>query len=184
MKYAIFLRDRRKVDAPQIEEYCAVSAFYVDETVVFKNFTNVCRHFKSGDTVIIANILTLGRRYGEICNNIKLLAEHGVILFCVQGQILLNTTQLQSINKLTDVFLQLYKNVLSIRNKGIQDNLLKAGRMRGAPAYKQEYLNLHKEKIKTLLKSGEGVLQIFELLDCSYRTLYRYMKEHPELQNG
>ena len=105
MKYAILLKDRRKVDTPQLVEYCAASGFAIDEIVVFEEFATFCQR-------------------------------------------------------------------------------LKAGRPCGAPSHKQKYLDSQKEKIKDLLKGDIGVLQISELLNCSYKTQYRYMKKHPEMQNG
>ena len=104
MKYAILLKDRKMVDAPQIEGYCVESGIAVDQIVV-KN----------------------------IIHNFKLLAERITNPHCIS---------------------------------------------------KQEYLDLQKEKIKTLLKRGKSVLQISGLSDCSYRTLYCYLKKHTEVQNG
>ena len=184
MKYAILLKDRRKVDAPQIEEYCAASGFAIDEIVVFEEFATFCQRLNAGDSVITASVVTLGKRFEDIINNVELLAAHGANLYCVKEQILIDTELPQTADKLLNICLKLYKGVMSFRNKSIQDNLLKAGRPRGAPAHKQEYLDSQKEKIKDLLKRGISVLQISELLDCSYRTLYRYLKNHPEVRNG
>lgn len=133
MKYAILLKDRRMVDAPQIEEYCTASCYASGQIVIFEKFSIFCRRLKVGDSIIAASIVALSKRFGDIIYNFKLLAERMTNPHCID---------------------------------------------------RQEYLDLQKEKIKALLKRGKSVLQISGLPDCSYRTLYYYLKKHPEIQNG
>lgn len=184
MKYAIFLRDRRKVDAPQIEEYCSASGFAVDKIVVFEDFATFCQRLKVGDSVIAASVVTLGKRFEDIINNVKLLAAHGADLYCVKEQVLIDTVLPQTADKMLNICLKLYKGVMSFRNKSIQENLLKAGRPRGAPSHRQAEFAARHAEIMALKKEGKNTLQIAKLLGCSHSSLYRYMKKHPELQNG
>ncbi len=184
MKYAILLKDRRRVDAPQIEEYCSASGFAVDKIVVFEDFATFCQRLKIGDSVIVASVVTLGKRFEDIIHNLKLLAEREAILYCVKEQILINTTLPQTADKLLNICLKLYKGMMSFRNKSIQENLLKAGRPRGAPSHRQAEIAARHAEIMALKKEGKNTLQIAKLLGCSHSSLYRYMKKHPELQNG
>ena len=120
-------------------------------------------------------------------NLLRQLFINGAVYFTTvfnEEQVLIDTVLPQTADKLLNICLKLYKGVMSFRNKSIQDNLLKADRPRGAPAHKQEYLYSQKEKIKDLLKRGISVLQISKSLNCSYTTLYRYLKNHPEFKDA
>lgn len=185
MKYAILLKDRRQVDAPQIEEYCATSGFMTDEIVVFEEFATFCKRLQAGDSVITASIVTLGKRFEDIIKNAELLAAHGANLYCIKEQVLIDTELPQTADKMLNMCLKLYKGVMSFRNKSIQENLLKAGRQRGAPSHKQaEFEARQAEKIMALKKEGKNTSQMAKLLGCLHSSLYRYMKKHPEMQNG
>ncbi|MBR1825960.1 MAG: helix-turn-helix domain-containing protein [Alphaproteobacteria bacterium] len=180
MKYAILLKDRQKEDKQNINEYLDISGIIIDKHLVFENFAVVCKHFNSGDSVIIASVATLGQHYEEIIKNVKLLAQREVVLYTVQEQILINTTLPQTIGKLADICLGLYKGILSFKNKKIQDDLLKQGKPRGAPRNGQLLLQAHDGQIKKLLDEGENLTRIAKQINCSRSTLLRYVKNNVE----
>ena len=180
MKYAILLKERQKEDMVKIRNYLDVSGVVFDDFFVFEDFSIVCKKLNSGDSVIIANVATLGQRYEEIIENVKLLTQHGVILYSVQEQILINTALSQPIDKLADICLRLYKGILSIKNKGIQENLLKQGRPRGAPKNGQKVLHPMHKQIKKLLAEGENLTRIAKQINCPRSTLLRYVRNNLE----
>lgn len=68
----------------------------------------------------------------------------------------------------------------SNKNKKIQDDLLKPGRPRGAPKYRQQVLRSMHKQIKKLLVKGENLTRIAQQINCSRSTLLRYVRNNLE----
>ena len=181
MKYAILLKDRRKIDALQIEEYCATSDSVISGIVVYKDFSIFCQRLKVGDSVITNSIVTLGKRFEDIINNVELSAMHRVNFYCIKEQVLIDTGLSQTTDRILNFCLKLYKKVVLFRNKSIQDNLLAAGRPRVAPSHKQVEFETRQAEIMTLNREGKDTSQMAKLLGCSHSLFYHYVKKHPKL---
>lgn len=72
-----------------------------------------------GDTMIVADAAALGSRYEEALQAVSLAARQGISLYCVKEGLRIDALFPQTFDRAAEICLQLYKAVLSIRNKGI-----------------------------------------------------------------
>lgn len=83
--------------------------------------------------MIVADAAALGSRYEEALQAVSLAARQGISLYCVKEGLRIDALFPQTFDRAAEICLQLYKAVLSIRNKGIQDELKRTGKKRGRP---------------------------------------------------
>lgn len=132
-----------------------------------------------GVSILVADVSTFGSRYEDILTSVSLAAKRGLRLYTVKENLRIDTMFPLSFEESAGICLQLYKGILSIRNKGIQDNLLQQGRKRGRPFSGRKgssVLDNQEELVRALLRAGMNKIQIAERLGCGRTSLYLFIK--------
>ena len=138
-----------------------------------------CLH--SGDVFMIEDVTALGNGFEEVIQSVSRLAQHGVRIYIVSNNLQIDTMVPQAFDATAQICLQLYKAVLSVKNKNIQDNLLKSGKKRGRPFKGDNQMSSLADKdklIKQHLSTGMSKRQLAAELGCGYTSLLAYIKKN------
>lgn len=135
-----------------------------------------------GDTMIVADAAALGSRYEEALQAVSLAARQGISLYCVKEGLRIDALFPQTFDRAAEICLQLYKAVLSIRNKGIQDELKRTGKKRGRPFGTAVVSSLdgRNREIFDGLRQGLAKAEIARRLGVGRTTLYLYLKKNED----
>lgn len=138
------------------------------------------------DTLIVADAAALGSRYEEALQAVSLAVRQGVSLYCVKEGLRIDALFPQTFDRTAEICLQLYKAVLSIRNKGIQDELKRAGKKRGRPFGTAVVSSLdgRSREIFDGLRQGLAKAEIARRLGVGRTTLYLYLKRKGNVEQG
>lgn len=109
-----------------------------------------------GDTMIVADAAALGNRYEEALQAVSLAVRQGISLYCVKEGLRIDALFPQMFDRAAEICLQLYKAVLSIRNKGIQDELKRTGKSADGRSVRQRFQALTAGTGKFLTGCGRG----------------------------
>ncbi len=134
---------------------------------------------KRGDSLLVADVSVFGRRYEDILNNVRQAAMRGLRLYTVRERLHLDLLLPQPFADSADICLQLYKGILSIRNKDVQDGLLRHGKKRGRPfngINKSSVLDGREGQIAAALAAGVKKKELAEELGCGRTTLCLFIK--------
>lgn len=139
-----------------------------------------------GDTLIVADAAALGSRYEEALQAVSLAVRQGVSLYCVKEGLRIDALFPQTFDRTAEICLQLYKAVLSIRNKGIQDELKRTGKKRGRPFGTAAVSSLdgRSREIFDGLRQGLAKAEIARRLGVGRTTLYLYLKRKGNAGQG
>lgn len=139
-----------------------------------------------GDTLIVADAAALGSRYEEALQAVSLAVRQGVSLYCVKEGLRIDALFPQTFDRTAEICLQLYKAVLSIRNKGIQEELKRAGKKRGRPFGTAVVSSLdgRADEISGGLRQGLAKAEIARRLGVGRTTLYLYLKRKGNAEQG
>lgn len=139
-----------------------------------------------GDTLIVADAAALGSRYEEALQAVSLAVRQGVSLYCVKEGLRIDALFPQTFDRTAEICLQLYKAVLSIRNKGIQEELKQAGKKRGRPFGTAVVSSLdgRSREIFDGLRQGLAKAEIARRLGVGRTTLYLYLKRKGNAEQG
>lgn len=139
-----------------------------------------------GDTLIVADAAALGSRYEEALQAVSLAVRQGVSLYCVKEGLRIDALFPQTFDRTAEICLQLYKVVLSIRNKGIQEELKRAGKKRGRPFGTAVVSSLdgRADEISGGLRQGLAKAEIARRLGVGRTTLYLYLKRKGNAGQG
>ena len=135
-----------------------------------------------GDTMIVADAAALGNRYEEALQAVSLAVRQGISLYCVKEGLRIDALFPQMFDRAAEICLQLYKAVLSIRNKGIQDELKRTGKKRGRPFGTAAVSSLdgRNREIFDGLRQGLAKAEIARRLGVGRTTLYLYLKKNED----
>ena len=124
-------------------------------------------NLKQGDVLIVADISIIGERFEDI---IKVIAQLSTLGFPFLMEDCLN-----------DV-LKIYKGLLSIKNKAIQENLLQTGKKRGRPFGKMIRTSLsgQEQAVAELISAGVTKAEIAKRFGIGRTTLYTFLKRCKE----
>lgn len=124
----------------------------------------------------------LGSRYEEALQAVSLAARQGISLYCVKEGLRIDALFPQTFDRAAEICLQLYKAVLSIRNKGIQDELKRTGKKRGRPFGTAAVSSLdgRNREIFDGLRQGLAKAEIARRLGVGRTTLYLYLKKNED----
>lgn len=139
-----------------------------------------------GDTLIVADAAALGSRYEEALQAVSLAVRQGVSLYCVKEGLRIDALFPQTFDRTAEICLQLYKAVLSIRNKGIQEELKRTGKKRGRPFGTAVVSSLdgRSREIFDGLRQGLAKAEIARRLGVGRTTLYLYLKRKGNAEQG
>ncbi len=133
----------------------------------------------SGDVFMIEDVTALGNGFEEVIQSVSRLAQHGVRIYIVSNNLQIDTMVPQAFDMTAQICLQLYKTILSVKNKNIQENLLKSGKKRGRPFKGDNQMSSLADKdklIKQHLSTGMSKRQLAAKLGCGYTSLLAYIK--------
>ena len=124
----------------------------------------------------------LGSRYEEALQAVSLAARQGISLYCVKEGLRIDALFPQTFDRAAEICFQLYKAVLSIRNKGIQDELKRTGKKRGRPFGTAAVSSLdgRNREIFDGLRQGLAKAEIARRLGVGRTTLYLYLKKNED----
>ena len=135
----------------------------------------------SGDVFMIEDVTALGNGFEEVIQSVSRLAQRGVRIYIVGNNLQIDTLMPQAFDTIAQICLQLYKSVLSVKNKNIQENLLKSGKKRGRPFKGDNQMASLADKdklIKQHLSIGMSKRQLAAELGCGYTSLLAYIKKN------
>ena len=135
----------------------------------------------SGDVFMIEDVTALGNGFEEVIQSVSRLAQRGVRIYIVGNNLQIDTMMLQAFDTTAQICLQLYKSVLPVKNKNIQENLLKSGKKRGRPFKGDNQMASLADKdklIKHHLSTGMSKRQLAAALGCGYTSLLAYIKKN------
>ena len=138
----------------------------------------------SGDVFMIEDVTALGNGFEEVIQSVSRLAQHGVRIYIVSNNLQIDTMVPQAFDTTAQICLQLYKAVLSVKNKNIQENLLKSGKKRGRPFKGDNQMSSLADKdklIKQHLSIGMSKRQLAAELGCGYTSLLAYIKKNQNI---
>ena len=138
----------------------------------------------SGDVFMIEDVTALGNGFEEVIQSVSHLAQHGVRIYIVSNNLQIDTMVPQAFDTTAQICLQLYKAVLSVKNKNIQENLLKSGKKRGRPFKDDNQMSSLADKdklIKQHLSTGMSKRQLAAELGCGYTSLLAYIKKNQNI---
>lgn len=142
---------------------------------------SVLQKFSPNDTIIVADISALGTKFTDIIATISLIAEHFLYLCVIRGDIKADFTHALPSAYYFDIATLCYKEILSLKNKQIQDNLLKTGKQRGrrfGSLNKKKILEGSETEIQTMLQNKLTKAQIAAHFGCSKTALYLFINKH------
>ena len=145
--------------------------------------TNLSR-LHSGDVFMIEDVTALGNGFEEVIQSVSRLAQHGVRIYIVSNNLQIDTMVPQAFDMTAQICLQLYKTILSVKNKNIQENLLKSGKKRGRPFRGDNQMSSLADKdrlIKQHLSTGMSKRQLAAKLGCGYTSLLAYIKKNQSI---
>ncbi len=138
----------------------------------------------SGDVFMIEDVTVLGNGFEEVIQSVSRLAQHGVRIYIVSNNLQIDTMVPQAFDMTAQICLQLYKTILSVKNKNIQENLLKSGKKRGRPFKGDNQMSSLADKdklIKQHLSTGMSKRQLAAKLGCGYTSLLAYIKKNQSI---
>ncbi len=138
----------------------------------------------SGDVFMIEDVRALGNGFEEVIQSVSRLAQRGVRIYIVGNNLQIDTMMPQAFDTTAQICLQLYKSVLSVKNKNIQENLLKSGKKRGRPFKGDNQMASLADKdklIKQRLSTGMSKRQLAAELGCGYTSLLAYIKKNQSI---
>lgn len=155
----------------------AIQRFIKAQTLSEANLSRL----HSGDVFMIEDVMALGNGFEEVIQSVSRLAQHGVRIYIVNNNLQIDTMVPQAFDTTAQICLQLYKAVLSVKNKNIQENLLKSGKKRGRPFKGDNQMSSLADKdklIKQYLSTGMSKRQLAAELGCGYTSLLAYIKKN------
>lgn len=135
----------------------------------------------SGDVFMIEDVTALGNGFEEVIQSVSRLAQRGVRIYIVGNNLQIDTMMPQAFDATAQICLQLYKSVLPVKNKNIQENLLKSGKKRGRPFKGDNQMASLADKdklIKQHLSTDMSKRQLAAALGCGYTSLLAYIKKN------
>ena len=90
-------------------------------------------NLKQGDVLIVADILIIGERFEDIIKVIAQLSTYKLRICTIKENLTLDLGFPFLMEDCLNDVLKIYKGLLSIKNKAIQENLLQTGKKRGRP---------------------------------------------------
>lgn len=166
-------------------EYAQGCKFAIQRFIKAQNLSeaNLSR-LHSGDVFMIEDVTALGNGFEEVIQSVSRLAQRGVRIYIVGNNLQIDTMMPQAFDTTAQICLQLYKAVLSVKNKNIQDNLLKSGKKRGRPFKGDNQMASLADKdslIKQHLSTGMSKRQLAVELGCGYTSLLAYIKKNQNI---
>ena len=151
------------------------------QTTRKRKIDQLLESLNAGDTLIVSELSRLARSVGQIASMVDTLLKNKVRLIAIKERIDLNGKQdMQSKVMVTmfSLFAEIERDLISERTKEGLERAKKAGTKLGRPegSLGTSKLDVHKEQIIELLEKKVSKASIAKIIDCSYTTLFNYIK--------
>ena len=133
----------------------------------------------AGDLLLVPNTAAFGKNFEDILNTVKVIFSLGINLRFIKEDLDIRAKETYSFTQSAQICLKLYKGILSVRNKAIQDKLLEDGKQRGRPTGTKNKTNIFQGKASFIhenLLQGKTKSEIARLLGCSRPSLYSFLR--------
>lgn len=150
-----------------------------------RNLWKIIKGAKTGDHVIVAELSRLGRSTVDVLETCNTLSKKGVNVYFVKQAMGLDQSPIgKMMTAILSAFAEMERDL--IRQRTVE-GLAKAkmnGKHLGRP-YGATYRKCEKNKefIEDSLKNGESLAEVARKIDCSWQTLWRYVKENNYTRN-
>ncbi|PEL16620.1 recombinase family protein [Bacillus pseudomycoides] len=136
---------------------------------------------RPGDTLVVESFSRLGRSTKDLIELVDFFENKGVKLISIKEQFDTNTPQGKLMLTVFQAFSQFERDLIAQRT---QEGLVSArarGRVGGRPRIKDIYI----QKALNLYKSEQySIREIIDMTGISQATLYRYIREHKQVQKN
>lgn len=169
-------------------DYCERNSLKIDKEIIDdgvsgcikakeRNLNKIIKNGKKGDWLIVSELSRLGRSTIDVLETCKIFGKKGINVYLVKQSIKLDETPMgKMILAILSAFAEMERDLMIQRSKEGIERARKQGKKIGRP-YGFTYRKLNKEDVEAYLDSGLNKCQIARLLDCSWNTLHRFMKE-------
>lgn len=176
-------RKKKQEDSLFVDSLTAVIDEYIyHDSVDFE----ILEKLKPQDTLVIENILALGKSINEIVSALNTISDYGINLCLVQENLSFKADNLSEIASSLLLAFRLHQSLISLRSKNaLQDRKAKGAKL-GRPYGSNSSLKLddHKEEIRKMLLTGVSKDDIAEHYSVCRTTVYNFVKKNPELLSG
>ena len=174
----------------EIENYCKHHNLqvnrWVKETISSRQnlekrkLNNILKSVKENDVIIATEISRFGRNLLEIMNILQICLNSGCKIITIKENYHLgNDIQSKVLAFAFGLTAEIERQLISQRTKECLKRLKEEGKHLGRPfGFKYSKLNKNKLTIKNLLQQKISKNQISKLMNCSYTTLYRFLKNN------
>lgn len=139
-------------------------------------------NLKQGDVLIVADISIIGERFEDIIKVISQLSTYKLRICTIKENLTLDLGFPFLMEDCLNDVLKIYKGLLSIKNKAIQENLLQTGKKRGRPFGKMIRTSLsgQEQAEAELISAGVTKAEIAKRFGIGRTTLYTFLKRCKE----
>ena len=140
----------------------------------------------SKDTLVVKNVLALGKNVNEIVLCLQTIAGRKINLCLAQENLSFKAEMLPELSESLLLAFRLHQSLISLRSKTALQERKAQGVKLGRPYGTNPGLKLedNKEEIKKLLLSGMSKDKIAEKFNVCRSTVYNFVKKNPELLMG
>ncbi len=135
------------------------------------------------DCILCADISVFGNSFQSVINTLCLTAPAQTRIYAVKDDILIDNSFPRSFNENAATFLRIYKSILSVQNRKIQQSLLKSGKKRGRPFNSKNKSSIFSGKeifIRQALCTGKSKKFIANTIGCSRSSVYKFITNQME----
>lgn len=148
--------------------------------------STVLKKMTPGDTLAVANILSLGKNLAAIVRMLKEVSECGINLRLIREDMFLKADVLPDIVSSLLIAHRLQQSLMSLRTTAALKNKKEQGYKLGRPFGSNSALLLddYKDEIRQLLADGFSKEEIAERFHVCRSTVYNYVRNNLELLKG
>lgn len=146
-----------------------------------RKLKDVVESLKVNDVLIVPELSRLGRSLVEVLEILNILTNKQVKVYSVKENFQLNGTDMQSkiMRTLLGLFAEIERDLISQRVREGQAAAKAKGQIFGRPKGPgKSKLDIHKNEILALLKTGSSKAYVARRYGCSTITLYNWLKKN------
>lgn len=174
------LVSNKKQKGENIGSLAAIIDEYIQGDMVTQN---LLKKFNPEDTLVIENVVALGKNVNEIVNALNSIADYKINLCLAQENISFKSDKLPEIASSLLLAFRIHQSLISLRSKtALQERKAKGAKL-GRPYDSKVALKLddYKEDIRKMLMTGTSKDVIAEKYNVCRSTVYNFVKKNPEL---
>ena len=169
-----------------VNQYAQSEGFSVDVFFSDSDIKNIKSNLNTKEnTIIIANITSIGHKISQIADNIEnLISENFRLISAKENLSFDNSKQTKVLLKGVRLSIDIRNSMVSIITTNALKRRKQEGKVLGFPAgrKKKSLLEQHKYKIMQMLSQGKTKNEIAINIGCSRGLIFKYLHDHPELK--